>query len=116
MWSTRGSRNLFYLSRRVHGVPTKVYVGTGPSADRLAAEVEARKRARQAVAEACAAQKEAVRAAEGPLDELCAGLDQVVAATLLGRGYHRHDRGPWRRKRGRPEVQADPPAGAADPA
>jgi hypothetical protein len=105
MLLNRGGRQLLYLSRRVNGKPKKIYVGTGPLADLLAAELEARKRARKATAEACAAWKAKVFAVEEPLDELCADLEQLTAASLLARGYHRHHRGPWRKKREYRQVQ-----------
>src|SRR5262245_19194020 len=104
MFQNRGGRKLLYLSRRVNGKPKKIYVGTGPLADLLAAELEARKRTRKERAETCASWKAQVGAAEHPLDELCDALDQVAAASLLTLGYHRHDRGPWRKKREDPEV------------
>jgi len=104
MFLNRGGRKLLYLSRRVNGKPKKIYVGTGPLADLLAAELEGRKRARKATAEAYAAWKAQVGAVENPLDQLCAGLDQVTSASLLAHGYHRHDRGRWRKKREYPEV------------
>jgi hypothetical protein len=107
MYLKRGGRQLLYLSRRVNGKPKKIYVGTGPLADLLAAELESRKQARKASAEACASWRANVAAAENPLDALCAGLDQVTSASLLAHGYHRHDRGPWRKKREHPEVQPD---------
>jgi hypothetical protein len=103
----RGGRQLLYLSRRVNGKPRKIYVGTGPLADLLAAELESRKRAHKARVEACAAWKAKVGAAENPLDELCGALDQVAAASLLARGYRRHDRGPWRKRREHREVSAE---------
>jgi hypothetical protein len=115
MWVTRGNRSYLYLSQRVRGTPTTVYVGTGPVADRLFAEVEDRKHARQAVAEAGAARGAAGRAAEEPLDELCDQADQVVAAALLALGFHRHDRSKWRKRRERPETEAGRPDPAADP-
>jgi hypothetical protein len=107
MWLNRGKCQVFYLCRRVNGRPRQFRVGTGPLADLLAAELESRKRARQAQAEACASRRAEVGAAENPLDALCASLDQVTSASLLAHGYHRHDRGPWRKKREHPEVQPD---------
>ncbi len=107
MYLNRGGRKLLYLSRRVNGKPKKIYVGTGPLANLLAAELESRKAQRKERAEACAAWKAQVSAAEDPLDALCADLDRAVAAHLLVLGYRRHDRGPWRKKRERPEVPTD---------
>ena len=105
MFLNRGGKKLLYLSNRVNGKPKKTYVGAGPLADLLAAELEERKAARRARAEARAAWEAKATAADAPLDELCAELDQAAAATLLALGYHRHDRGPWRKKRGHRQVQ-----------
>jgi len=105
MFLNRGGRKLLYLSRRVNGKPRKIYVGTGPLADLLAAELESRKRKRQVAREACAAWKADTRTAEQPLAELCASLELLATASLLALGYHRHDRSKWRKKRERREVQ-----------
>src|ERR1700722_4482567 len=99
MWLNRGKRKVFYLCKRVNGKPRQIRVGTGPLAEKLAAELEARKAARKAAVQACATWKAAMSAVEDPLDELCAGLDQVVTASLLALGFHRHDRSKWRKRR-----------------
>jgi hypothetical protein len=85
MFLNRRGRKLLYLSKRVNGKPKKVYVGTGPLADLLAAELEARKQVLKARAEACAAWKAKAAITEGPLDDLCNDLDQMSAASLLAR-------------------------------
>jgi hypothetical protein len=105
MWLNRGNRQVFYLCRRVNGRPQQIRVGIGPLAERLAAELEGRKQVRKASAEACAAWKAKASGAERPLDELCAGLDQMTAASLLALGYHRHDRSKWRKRREHRESQ-----------
>jgi hypothetical protein len=104
MWLTRGRKKVFYLSQRVDGKPRCVYVGTGPGG-------VARRAARAAQA-GPKSHRRSVRRLEGtdasrggPLDELCAGLDQVVTASLLALGYHRHDRSNWRKRREHREVQ-----------
>jgi hypothetical protein len=99
MWLNRGTRRVFYLCKRVNGIPRQIRVGTGPLAEKLAAELEARKAARKAAVQACIDWNAAVCAVEDPLDDLCAGLDQVVTASLLASGYHRHDRSKWRKRR-----------------
>ena len=75
MWLMRGTKKCFYLSKRINGKPRCVYVGTGPEAERLAAEVEARNQARMEASRACTAWKTRVGATEGPLDELCGSLE-----------------------------------------
>ena len=42
-WVRRGDRRYFYASRWVGGKPTTVYVGSGPTAEEAAAEVERRR-------------------------------------------------------------------------
>jgi hypothetical protein len=108
MWLNRGDRKYFYKSVRVEGRSRKVYVGTGPAAEAAAAEVEHRQLERKALAEAAAAHAARGCAVEGPLDALCASLDEYVAAVLLAHGYHRHDRGPWRKRRDPRQPRTDP--------
>jgi hypothetical protein len=68
VWVKQYGRDVFYLSKRVNGKPTKFYVGAGPEAQALAAELERRKRERREAAEALAAWQAGVEAAEGPLE------------------------------------------------
>jgi hypothetical protein len=99
MWLNHGNRKVFYLCKRVNGKPRQIRVGTGPLAEKLAAELEGRKVVRRAAKEACILWAARMHAVEDPLDELCAGLDQVVTASLLVQGFHRHDRSKWRKRR-----------------
>jgi hypothetical protein len=116
MWLNRRGRKYFYKSIRVDGQSRKVYVGAGPAAEAAAAEVEQRRLERKAVSETRATRRAEVGAAEGPLDALCDSLDELVAAVLLALGYHRHDRGPWRKRRDPRQPGADPTgATASDP-
>ena len=105
MWAKRNGKDVFYQSRRINGKPTKVYVGTGIEAEKLAAEIERRKQSRVEAAKVCALRGAQIGVAEGPLDDLCAGLELLVSASLLATGYRRHDRA-WRRRREYPEVQS----------
>ena len=66
MCAKRGHTAVFYLSRRVNGKPTKIYVGTGIEAEKLVPEVEIRKRARLDAAEACVARNVRTAAAVRP--------------------------------------------------
>jgi hypothetical protein len=107
MWLKRGNKEVFYLSHRVNGKPTKTHIGTGIFAERVAAEVEDRKRVRAAVSEACALFEARAIAAEQPLDALCESLELLATASLLALGFHRHDRSQWRKRRERRKVQAE---------
>jgi hypothetical protein len=35
-----------------------------------------------------------------PVEELCEGVEILARAALLASGYHRHNRGEWRKRRG----------------
>jgi hypothetical protein len=112
-WEQRGGRWYYYTAERVGGRVVKQYVGTGRVAE-LAAELDAETREQRAD------EGESDRAARSDLDALAAALaplnelaDAVAAAALLAAGYHRHHRGPWRKRR----VQAESgPITRPDPA
>ena len=98
-WETRGGRPYFYHSAKVDGRVVKAYVGTGPVAE-LAAKLEAldRRRRREA-AEALKADRARVAPAEAASAALDALAEALVAAALTAAGFHRHNHGPWRRRR-----------------
>jgi hypothetical protein len=98
-WVSRAGKSYYYESRRVDGKPVKVYVGAGPAAEAAAAGVEKRRAERLDQAEKLVADGAAHAAASAPLDELCGLTDLLAGATLILGGFHRHDRGQWRRKR-----------------
>ena len=87
-WDKRG---FFYRSRRVGGRVVREYFGRGPLAE-MAAHLMART-ARDL--EAAQSQDADVR-----FRQFHAQLDRAAAAYLLAAGYHRHDRGSWRKRRG----------------
>jgi len=41
-----------------------------------------------------------MEALETPIEELCEATEVLVQAALLAAGYHRHNRGEWRKRRG----------------
>jgi hypothetical protein len=103
-WERRGNGTYYYTAARVGGRVVKRYVGTGEVVE-LAARLDAIER------ESRTAQDEEVRANRGELEALAAPLDPldeltdaVLAAALFAAGYHRHHRGPWRKRRARPEA------------
>ena len=100
-WSQRGSRSYFYVTQRVNGRPVRRYVGAAddPAAELAAAADHLRRLGREAAARERHAEQARHREAEAPLLALCVRTDVLTRAALLSAGFHRHHRGPWRRRR-----------------
>jgi hypothetical protein len=76
------------------------YVGTGLVAE-LAARLDAEERAgRRARIEAAWAEQRRLDEADAQVSRLCELADALRRSALLLAGYHQHDRGEWRRRRG----------------
>src|SRR5437016_756116 len=91
MWEQRGNGRYLYLSRNVGGRVRRLYLGTGPAAEALAALIEQRRLDRVAQAEARRADQQRWLTATAPLQSLAHGADILHKAALLAAGYHRHD-------------------------
>ena len=104
-WQVVDARKYYYRHRRVGGRPRTVYVGAAgsPAAELAAAADDLRRLEREVTARERHAERERLRGAEAPLLELCEVSDIVARAALVAAGYHRHDRGPWRRRCREPE-------------
>jgi hypothetical protein len=100
-WQVVDGRKYYYRHRRVSGRPRTVYVGAaGSPAAELAATTDGLRRlGREIAARERHAERERLRGAEAALLELCEVSDIVARAALVAGGYHRHDRGEWRRCR-----------------
>ena len=101
-WERRERGGLYYTrSRRVGGLIVREYVGTGPLAE-FAANLDAEeRRQREQEARAWKEEQERMEALTAPVEELCEGVEVLARATLLVSGYHRHNRGEWRKRRER---------------
>jgi hypothetical protein len=98
-WEQVGRRRYYYRSLWVSGRPVRRYMGTGPAAE-LAAAVDDLRRLERAVADReREAEQARLRQAEAPLLKLCVATDLLARSALVAAGYHRHDRGAWRRRR-----------------
>jgi hypothetical protein len=106
-WVQQGRQRYFYKSLRFGRRTTRLYLGNGEAAEEAAAEIERRRVERQARADALRQDEERHAAAAAPLEELCELSDLLMRATLVGEGFHQHDRGEWRRRR---HVHHDQPA------
>jgi hypothetical protein len=75
------------------------YVGSGRKGEIAAAEDAARRAGRVVDRETDLAEQATRNAADAVLAALDATVDGLVRAALNEAGYHRHDRGAWRRRR-----------------
>jgi hypothetical protein len=75
-------------------------VGTGPAAELAAATDDLRRLQQRDAASERRQEETRYLEAATPLLELCHGTDILARAALVAAGFHRHDRGEWRRDRG----------------
>jgi hypothetical protein len=93
----RGNKKYFYRSRRVDGRVAREYVGSGSRAEEEA-RLESEERAR----------RKRLKEIERKLDLLDEVCNELVEAWMYACGYHKPNRGPWRKRR-----EPAPPAPAA---
>ena len=99
-WEQRGNRSYYYRSVRSGTRVTKEYAGGGLMGV-LAAEFEAERQEQRAYEADRRRRERATWAAlEQPARELDDLAELLAATALTLAGYHRHDRGEWRRRRG----------------
>lgn len=111
-WEKRGKCGPYYTrSRREGGRVVREYVGRG----RVAEAVAEADRVLAEAGEELRRQEREKRAAEAELERLWQAYSVMVAAALRGAleaaGYHQHQRGEWRRKRGQKQEGAGNGAG-----
>ena len=99
-WEQRGNRSYYYRSVRSGTRVIKEYAGGGLTGV-LAEEFEGEQREQRAY-EVDRRRRERAKwaALEQPARELDDLSDLLMTASLTLAGYHRHDRGEWRRRRG----------------
>ena len=100
-WETRSRRRYFYFSRWIGGRSCKLYLGKREAALIAADMVAERKARRLSERETLRADRARLAPLERMMKSLDAGCAALLAVELTLAGYHRHDRGRWRRKRGR---------------
>jgi hypothetical protein len=94
-WEQRGSHRYYYRVRYHQGQLTKTYYGTGPIAQRAAQEDKHKRALRQQERVA----QQHIQSLETQLTALTNIVRTLVSATLVGQGFHQHQRGDWRRWR-----------------
>jgi hypothetical protein len=100
-WEQRNGRGKYWTTtHRENGRIVREYFGTG-ELGRLASEVDDMARqTRLLEREERAAERDRIATIEDPVVAFGRVVDLAVTCELLVSGYHRHDRGPWRRRRG----------------
>ncbi len=101
-WETRKGRGRYYTrSRKENGRVMREYIGLGELAEAIAILdlVEREERAQEAYLRK--AEREEAAALEAALDALCGLTDAAAVYCLEAAGYHRHNRGEWRKRRER---------------
>jgi hypothetical protein len=96
-------RGYYYRVRKVNGRVIREYFGRGSLAE-LVAEEDAIERKRREAERAMRRAKQAeLDALDAPVKELNAIADLLARAALLVVGFQQHNRGEWRKTRGRRE-------------
>jgi len=99
-WESRNGVGRYYTrSKRVRGKVKRVYVGTGPAAEAIAALDADTRRIRQEQRAATNAHREQMESAAALVDRSWQGVLSLTRAVLVANGYYRHHRGEWRKHR-----------------
>ena len=99
-WERRERGGLYYTrSRKENGRVVREYVGGGVLGEIAALEDEYERRRREEEAALWKEERERLEALTAPLDELCEAAEVIARAALIASGYHRHNRGEWRKRR-----------------
>lgn len=95
----RGGRGAYYYRARwIDGHCVKEYVGAGELAGEVARLDAAKRKDRKAELDEWYAEMDDQKAQAAQVAGVADAIDRLVAATLLGAGYHKRDRGRWRRR------------------
>lgn len=98
-WEQRGTQRYYYTAERIDGRVVKRYVGTGHVAELSARYAAATRAERAADAEDDRQARDDLNDLDAALDPLHDLVDALTAAALVAAGFHRHHRGPWRKRR-----------------
>ena len=100
-WETRGGSGSYYTrSVRVVGQVRREYVGSGETARLIARDDALARDARGTQRTERRQQRQAEEDAQRLMRWYCRAVENVLRSELRAAGYHQHDRGAWRKKRG----------------
>ncbi|QDV34414.1 hypothetical protein [Tautonia plasticadhaerens] len=98
-WKRRGGRSYFYESRREGRRVRSVYVGSGWRAELVTDRLAEHREARQADRRHHRARRASEATKERAFDDLFTLSRDMAEWALRSAGFHRPNRGPWRRRR-----------------
>jgi hypothetical protein len=97
-WEVKDGRRYYYRCLRQGKRIRHLYLGKGPEAERAAAEDRQRQEERQRAWEARRADNALHQHATAPLLQLTNLTELMTQTALVGAGFHRQDRSPWRKR------------------
>ncbi len=101
-WERRERGGFYYTrSRREGGRVVREYIGGGVLGE-LAAQLDAEiRRIREEEANTWREERKSMEALlDKPVEELCRAAEILSRAVFVAAGYHQHNRGEWRKRRG----------------
>lgn len=100
-WESRKNRGAYYTrSYRAGGRVRREYVGTGLLGEYAAGLDETEKGVREQRRRLRLEEEERLEAAGRTVGDVCDQVEVIFRAALITAGYHQHDRGQWRKRRG----------------
>ena len=100
-WERRERGGLYYTrSRREDGRVVREYIGGGALGESAAQQDAEKRRIRREEAATWREERKSLEALDAPLDELCRATEILSKAVFVAAGYHQHNRGEWRMRRG----------------
>lgn len=100
-WETRQRGSRYYTrSHRIRGRVTREYFGAGEQGEQAAWQDRLRRDAQAEEKMRACQQRERSAQAEKVLAVYCQQVETRLREALAAAGYHQHDRGEWRRRRG----------------
>jgi hypothetical protein len=98
-WETPGGRRYYFTAKKVNGRVVKRYVGAGELAGAMAGLEALDRERRQEQRAAVKAERDRLDALDQSVADFSGAVDAAVTKVLTAAGYHRHDRGAWRKRR-----------------
>jgi len=97
-WERRGNSRYYYRKRREGDRVVSEYVGSGPLAELASALDDLTREEQSLEREQIQREREAIRAVDMRVEDVCTVIRVLTYGALLAAGYHTH-KAQWRKKR-----------------